>query len=318
MLSRIGPQLCCLRPSISQVSALQKKFSSANFSNVRSFSLNIAKLNRPNRSQLRKQFDRRQNFKNVENMEAEAGQARDSIPVSAAVFVFAAKYDYENAKKRTTDFFSSWTNFDEFFGKKQQSRHSDNLPELTPGLKYVLGIVAICGGVTLAWRIPGAQQIMWRYFTNGVASKSLCWPMLWSVFSHKSLIHLVLNMYVLFTFAPLAIDKFLGVGQFNALYIAGGLSGAILAVLIYTCMKMPEARLSIVFLPFFTFSAEQAVYGIIIFDLMGLLFKFKLFDHAAHLGGAIFGWLYAQYGEKWYRDIFQPYMFQTFKSIESK
>ncbi|KAI1723040.1 rhomboid family domain-containing protein [Ditylenchus destructor] len=342
MLSRICPQLCCLNTSISHVSVLQKKLSSANFSNVRRFSLNIAKLNRFNRSQLRKQFDKRQNFKNIENVEAEAGQARDSIPFrpashlwkaagftvfgSAAAFVFATNYDYEKAKKRTADFFSSWTNFDEFFGKKQQGRHSDKLPELTLGMKYVLGIVAICGGVTFAWRIPGALP--------------LCWPMLLSVFSHKSLIHYGLNMYVLFSFAPLVIDKFLGVGQFNALYIAGGLvssltslahkcavrspvrslgaSGAILAILIYACMKMPEARLSIVFFPFFTFSAEQAVYGIILFDILGLLFKFKLFDHSAHLGGAICGWLYAQYGEKWYRNTFQPYMFEMFKSIEPK
>lgn len=71
-------------------------------------------------------------------------------------------------------------------------------------------------------------------------------------------------------------------------------------------MRMPESRLSIVFLPWFTFSgnsnmtyymssvkflllAEKAVYGIIIFDLLGLLGKFQLFDHAAHLAGSGFG-----------------------------
>lgn len=107
-------------------------------------------------------------------------------------------------------------------------------------------------------------------------------------------------------------------------------------------MRMPESRLSIVFFPWFTFSgnsnmtyymssvkflllAEKAVYGIIIFDLLGLLGKFQLFDHAAHLAGSGFGlyvfcvttrnmvsWInylfsfYALYGEQWYRAYFQP------------
>jgi rhomboid-like protein len=54
-------------------------------------------------------------------------------------------------------------------------------------------------------------------------------------------------------------------------------------------MKIPDARLSIVFLPFFHFSAEQAIYGLIAFDLLGLIFRFRMFDHAAHLGGTLFG-----------------------------
>ena len=42
-------------------------------------------------------------------------------------------------------------------------------------------------------------------------------------------------------------------------------------------------------MPFFTFSAEQAIYGLIAFDAIGLLLRFRLFDHAAHLGGSLFG-----------------------------
>ncbi|KAI6180491.1 Rhomboid domain-containing protein [Aphelenchoides besseyi] len=68
-----------------------------------------------------------------------------------------------------------------------------------------------------------------------------------------------------------------------------GASGAICAILAYTCMRIPEARLSIIFMPFFTFSAEEAIYGLIAIDLLGLLFRFRLFDHAAHLGGSLFG-----------------------------
>jgi len=38
--------------------------------------------------------------------------------------------------------------------------------------------------------------------------------------------------------------------------------------------------------------------GIIGLDLMGLVLGWRMFDHAAHLGGSIFGIWYAQYGEK--------------------
>lgn len=68
-----------------------------------------------------------------------------------------------------------------------------------------------------------------------------------------------------------------------------GASGAILGALCYVCMQIPTARLSIVFLPMFSFPAESAVYGLIVFDLAGLLLGFRTFDHAAHLGGALFG-----------------------------
>lgn len=62
-----------------------------------------------------------------------------------------------------------------------------------------------------------------------------------------------------------------------------------MALLVYTCMKLPDARLKIVFVPHFDFSAKSAVTGMIAFDLICLLLGFKLFDHAAHLGGSLFG-----------------------------
>uniref|UniRef100_A0A0R3S6G4 rhomboid protease n=1 Tax=Elaeophora elaphi TaxID=1147741 RepID=A0A0R3S6G4_9BILA len=68
-----------------------------------------------------------------------------------------------------------------------------------------------------------------------------------------------------------------------------GASGAIMALLVYTCIKLPDARLKIIFVPNFDFSAKHSVIGMIAFDLICLLFGFKLFDHAAHLGGSLFG-----------------------------
>ena len=76
------------------------------------------------------------------------------------------------------------------------------------------------------------------------------------------------------------------------------------------CTQYPDAKLAIIFLPFFTFSAQsvgifscrsicisslslslspQALIGLITFDLVGTLFRWKFLDHSAHLGGVLFG-----------------------------
>jgi rhomboid-like protein len=63
-----------------------------------------------------------------------------------------------------------------------------------------------------------------------------------------------------------------------------------MAMLMFACVRNPDAQLQIIFLPIFSFSASSAVYGIVAFETIGLLFFRKsIFDHAAHLGGALFG-----------------------------
>lgn len=81
-------------------------------------------------------------------------------------------------------------------------------------------------------------------------------------------------------------------------------------------MKMPEARLRILFVPFFDFSAQAAVIGIIVFDLCGLLFRFRLFDHAAHLGGSLFGMLVILDNSlHTFRSDFMPYLASILSGI---
>ncbi|VDM63818.1 unnamed protein product [Angiostrongylus costaricensis] len=152
---------------------------------------------------------------------------------------------------------------------------------------------------------------MWRYFSSSFASRSLCLPMALSVFSHYSAVHLALNMYVVLSFTSVTVNNFLGPDQFWALFLTAGLvsslfgiahkavlkssiravgaSGAILGMLGYTCMRIPDARLKILFIPGFDFSAQSAIVGILLFDIAGLLLRFRMFDHAAHIGGTLFG-----------------------------
>lgn len=66
-------------------------------------------------------------------------------------------------------------------------------------------------------------------------------------------------------------------------------SGAILGVLGYVCTRYPDTQLQIMFLPMFQFSAESAIKVIMAIDVVGCVMGWKFFDHAAHLGGALFG-----------------------------
>uniref|UniRef100_A0A3Q2UV10 rhomboid protease n=1 Tax=Haplochromis burtoni TaxID=8153 RepID=A0A3Q2UV10_HAPBU len=190
---------------------------------------------------------------------------------------------------------------------------------LTEGQKTVTGIIALNAAVLCCWRIPSMQRSMLKYFTSNPASKTRCLPMALSSFSHYSIIHMVANMYVLWIFSS-GIVSLLGKEQFLAVYLSAGVvstmvsytckaatgrlypslgaSGAVMAVLAAICSKMPEAKLGIIFLPMVTFTAGTALKALVAIDTAGLLLGWRLFDHAAHLGGALFGVWYVAYGHK--------------------
>uniref|UniRef100_A0A8C2ZVK4 rhomboid protease n=1 Tax=Cyclopterus lumpus TaxID=8103 RepID=A0A8C2ZVK4_CYCLU len=190
---------------------------------------------------------------------------------------------------------------------------------LTEGQKTVTGIIAVNVVVLCCWRIPSLQRSMIKYFMSNPASKTQCLPMVLSSFSHYSVVHLVANMYVLWTFST-GIVSLLGKEQFLAFYLSAGVistmisymcktatgrlhpslgaSGAIMAVLAAVCTKMPEAKMGIIFLPMITFTAGNALKALVAIDTAGLILGWRLFDHAAHLGGALFGIWYVAYGHK--------------------
>ncbi|RCN47763.1 peptidase, S54 family [Ancylostoma caninum] len=231
-----------------------------------------------------------------------------TVAVGAGTFTVAIIGDYERQSHRLKTLF-----------EKARFSSENGWKQLTDGDKCALYLVGANLVVFALWRVKRLQTFMWRYFSNSFASRSLCMPMALSVFSHYNLVHLALNMYVVWSFTNVAVDKFLGPDQFWAFFITAGVvsslfglahkaltrspiravgaSGAILGVLGYTCMKIPEARLKIVFVPGFDFSAQSAIIGILLFDLAGLLFRFRMFDHAAHLGGTLFGVFYALIGD---------------------
>ncbi|XP_037075844.1 presenilins-associated rhomboid-like protein, mitochondrial [Pollicipes pollicipes] len=189
----------------------------------------------------------------------------------------------------------------------------------TDGQKLFWPLCLLNVVVFLAWKVPAFSPTMLRYFASTPASPWFRLPMLLSGFSHYSFTHLAVNMFVLHSFSTGAVAM-LGKEQFLGLYLSGalvsslgsylykmfvftpavsmGASGAIMAVLGFVCTESPDSRLAIIFLPMFTFTAGTAIKAVMAFDTLGAVLRWNFFDHAAHLGGALFGVYWSLYGRQ--------------------
>ncbi|XP_041350589.1 presenilins-associated rhomboid-like protein, mitochondrial isoform X2 [Gigantopelta aegis] len=190
---------------------------------------------------------------------------------------------------------------------------------LSSGEKIVTGLIAFNGLILMLWKLPTMHPFLIKYFSCHPNSSVV--SMVLSAFSHISFIHFACNMYVLWSFSTVALNL-LGKEQLAALYISGaavssmasltnkilrrsvvtslGASGALLAVIGAVCYNFPQSRLSIAFVGDLfphSFSAKSAITSLVVFDLAGLVFGWKIFDHAAHLGGVLFGIWYMKYGK---------------------
>ncbi|XP_033005837.1 presenilins-associated rhomboid-like protein, mitochondrial [Lacerta agilis] len=245
-----------------------------------------------------------------------------TIGFSGCAFGSAAIWQYEHLKSKVQNYFED--SRADWMDKVRPQKGMDFRRQinqwwnsLSNGQRTVSGIIAANVFVFCLWRIPSMQRVMLTYFTSNPTSRVVCSPMLLSAFSHFSFLHMAANMYVLWSFST-SIVSLLGREQFMAAYLSAGVfstfvsyfcktvtgrfgsslgaSGAIMMVLAAVCTKMPEARLAIIFLPMFTFTAGNALKAIIALDTAGLVLGWKFFDHAAHVGGALFGMWYVTYG----------------------
>ncbi|KAI3421137.1 hypothetical protein GPALN_014765 [Globodera pallida] len=281
----------------------------------------------------------REQLQNVlsKNKEAREAPRADSIPprplrqvlirgglfylMTNTLFVTAAAvYDCKNVRPKLQSMIDEFRRFFEVPPIDTLERHAK-------ATKLIRALIGANVAVFLLWKVPALMPTMCRYFTSSVASKSLCLPMFLSMFSHQHPLHLFFNMYVLQSFAIGAITL-LGPAQFMAMFLSGGVfsgllslchsafmasaipslgaSGAICAVIGYICAKLPDLPVHIIFLPMFPFSANYALYGLLAFETVCLLrilpfHRLVSFDHAAHIGGLLFGMYYAHYDEPRYR-----------------
>lgn len=58
----------------------------------------------------------------------------------------------------------------------------------------------------------------------------------------------------------------------------------------------PKSEVGIIFIPGVRFTMDELIPFLILFDVAGLMLKWGSLDHAAHLGGALFGYIYSKYG----------------------
>lgn len=239
-----------------------------------------------------------------------------TVMFSGVSIAGAAIWEYERIRKHTYNLIYRYRQFrvnrTGWRGKVEAWWRS-----LTEGQRVFAPILFINALVTLAWRVPALQKTMLRYFATSPTINSSYWSMLLSTFSHHSTLHLAANMFVLHSFSTIAVSS-LGKEQFLALYLSSGVissftshlykimvrmpnislgaSGAIMGIFGYVCAQYPDLDIRIIFLPMFSFTAGTAIKTIMALDVTGCVLRWKFFDHAAHLGGALFGIFWYAWG----------------------
>lgn len=183
-------------------------------------------------------------------------------------------------------------------------------------------IVAINLAVFAAWTAapwigPGAERFMeanflvsWRSVVHGRV-----WTLLTSELSHQSLLHLTVNMVAMVSLG-IDLERVLGWRAFAHLYVAGGIvasaahalydgatpgylpalgaSGAVMSVVVASAYLFPGRRLLVFFL--IPMPQMLAIGLFLAVDLFGLVSPgVDHVAHAAHLGGAVYGWWFQRW-----------------------
>jgi rhomboid family protein len=177
-------------------------------------------------------------------------------------------------------------------------------------------LVALNVAVFALWhtvgRSPEWQAWLAASFLVSVGSMRRPWTLLLAEFSHIDPAHLLFNMVALWSFGR-AIEMALGPRRLLSLYVTGGVlaslgyvayglavhsdvpalgaSGAVSAIAVVFAGMFPRARLYLNF--FIPLPAAVAVGLFLLLDLFGVLNpRGDMIAHAAHLGGAAYGFFY--------------------------
>lgn len=241
-----------------------------------------------------------------------------TVGVTASAFFAAFLYSYEKWRAIFKQLHKGNYKHENFNG---QMDYKDLWNSTTTGQKLIMGIIAANLCVFGLWKMNIARSVMDRYFISWIGNPVA--SMLGGSFSHVDKFHFGVNMYVLWSFGP-HLAHTLGVEQFSAVYLSAGViasfasmaacialkrpmvssvgaSGCLMALIGIMGVSNPDARFSIALVDMIvphSFTAQHGIMGIMAVDIVGLLMGWRVIDHAGHLGGIIFGLLYAKYGQK--------------------
>ncbi|XP_048747308.2 presenilins-associated rhomboid-like protein, mitochondrial [Ostrea edulis] len=232
-----------------------------------------------------------------------------TVTVCGCSFVGSMIWQYENIKQKIKEV------------KHQINAHGEFRMHYVDFTNLVSGIIVANVAVFAMWKIPRLLPFMQRYFLCSPCRSQSVFGGFFAAFSHDNFFHLFCNMYVLWSFSAVTLNLF-GKEQFLAVYLSGaalssflsicnkvllriptasvGASGAICALIGATCVTYPDGKLSIALVNQIfphSFTAQSGLIGLITLDTLGILLRWKLFDHAAHLGGTLFGIWYVKYGQ---------------------
>ncbi|KAL4987558.1 hypothetical protein BDW68DRAFT_105298 [Aspergillus falconensis] len=195
-------------------------------------------------------------------------------------------------------------------------------PSLPPAAATVSAIISINVGIFVLWRAwPPAWRLLNRYFIS-VAAYPRVFGLVGNVFSHQNLMHLGVNMSVLWLFGTKLHDE-IGRGNFLAVYLASGVFGsffsltmhvlrnslfltslgassAIAGVVAASALLHPGDKWTIAFLPrewqeCLSAPAWMLFAGLVTFDIVGAVMNRHApkLDYHAHLGGYLTGTVFA-------------------------
>eukprot|EP00891_Asterochloris_glomerata_P007226 jgi/Astpho2/7226/Aster-x1427 len=186
--------------------------------------------------------------------------------------------------------------------------------------------VYIVTGISLAvwglWNVPRLTGFMVRNFVQALppaAGSRRVLPMLLANYSHSSIWHLGFNSLALLSFGPLLVQNY-GAPQFLAFFASAGvasslmahagrlraavpsgslgMSGAVYAVVVAVATLYPKLQAQFIFLPFIPITLDVLVPGLVMLDLAGAVRGWRFMDHFGHLGGALAGYWYANWGRQ--------------------
>ena len=202
-------------------------------------------------------------------------------------------------------------------------------PQLTPITKNIIIINVIVYLVSNFWNFPFLYEHLSVYYIGSPFFKA--WQIITHMFMHAplegagiGLTHILFNMLTLMSFGPV-LEQVLGQKKFMILYFVSGIgayflncgwnffeisqganpieiygipmmgaSGAIFGVIAAFSTMFPDAKMSIMFLPF-GIKAKYLLPAIIVISLyLGFSGSMGGIAHFAHIGGAIAGFLLAK------------------------